>query len=38
MSDGEPLNGIELWIMRLGWTVIAGGIVFALVQQYANRR
>ncbi|CAN5220214.1 hypothetical protein BH24ACT16_BH24ACT16_17410 [soil metagenome] len=37
MSYEEPLGNTELWIMRVGWTVIAAGIVLGVLQHLRNR-
>lgn len=37
MSDEQPLDQAETWIMRLGWLVIVAAIVLGLVQQYGKR-
>lgn len=38
VSDERSLNETEIWIVRVGWLVIAAGIVLGLIQEYGRNR
>lgn len=37
MKDEGSLDGMEVWIMRVGWVAIAAGIVIGILQYFKNR-